>query len=53
MPFSRYVPLELKTVKDGKTSIDHKAILSEREKVFDLGGADTFKLNAETVGVCE
>lgn len=49
-----YVPLELKTAgKDGKVQIEHKAILSEREKTFDLKGADVFKLNAETVGVCE
>lgn len=46
-----YVPLELKTVKDGKVSVDHKAVLSERETTLDLGGAKTFKLNAETVGV--
>jgi aminopeptidase 2 len=46
-----YVPLELKTVKDGKSSIDHKAILHEREATFDIKDAQTFKLNAETVGV--
>ncbi|KAI5449750.1 Aminopeptidase 2 mitochondrial [Naganishia albida] len=47
-----YVPLELKTVtKDGKSSIDHKAILHEREATFDVGDAKAFKLNAETVGV--
>jgi aminopeptidase 2 len=46
-----YVPLELKTVKDGKSSIDHKAILHEREATFDVKDAQAFKLNAETVGV--
>jgi aminopeptidase 2 len=48
-----YVPLELKTVNGGKVSVDHKAVLEGREKTLDLGGAETFKLNAETVGVCE
>jgi aminopeptidase 2 len=47
-----YVPLELKTVsKDGKASIDHKAILHEREATYDVGDAKAFKFNAETVGV--
>lgn len=46
-----YVPLELKTAVDGKVSIDHKAILSDREITIDLKGAQSFKLNAETVGV--
>ena len=48
-----YVPLELKTAVDGNVSVDHKAILSERSKTIDLKGASAFKLNAETVGVCE
>ena len=48
-----YVPLELKTAVDGKVSVDHKAILSDRELEIDLNGASAFKLNAETVGVCE
>lgn len=47
-----YVPLELKIVgKDGTTSIDHSAVLHEREASFDVTGAQAFKLNAETVGV--
>lgn len=47
-----YVPLELKTVaSDGKASVNHKAILHDREATFDIGDAKAFKLNAETVGV--
>ena len=45
-----YVPLEIKKIENGKTSIDHKAVLKERSATFDVGSAD-FKLNAETVGV--
>lgn len=48
-----YVPLELKTDVQGNVSVDHEAILSERSKTIDLKGASAFKLNAETVGVCE
>lgn len=48
------MPLEIKTVDaGGKATVDHKAVLSEREATFDLKGAKSFKLNAETVGVCE
>ena len=46
-----YVPLEIKTIKNGKASVDHTAILQGRSMTYDLGGADSFKLNAETVGV--
>lgn len=47
-----YVPLELKTVgSNGKASVNHKAILHDREATFDVGDAKAFKLNAETVGV--
>jgi len=47
-----YVPLEIKMVnKNGEIKIDHKAILSERETIYDLQGAETFKLNANTTGV--
>ena len=46
-----WVPLEVKTVKDGKPTVDHKAVLQDRSTTYDLGGADVFKLNAETVGV--
>lgn len=47
-----FVPLALKTVKvNGEVSIDHKAILHEREAIFDIGDARAFKLNAGTVGV--
>ncbi len=45
------VPLEIKTVKDGKVAVDHKAVLSEREMTYDLKGAQGFKLNANTTGV--
>lgn len=51
-----YVPLELKTVdKSGKDSTDHKAILESRETTLKLDDAanTTYKLNAETAGVCK
>jgi aminopeptidase 2 len=47
-----YVPLEIKTISScGIVSVDHKAILTEREAVFDIGSALAFKVNAETVGL--
>jgi aminopeptidase 2 len=49
-----YIPLELKTVdKDGKVSVNHKAILDSRETIIPLPDAPntTYKLNAETAGV--
>ena len=46
-----YVPLEIKTIKGGKVSVDHEGILDHRSMTYDLAGADSFKLNAETVGV--
>ncbi|KAK8869616.1 hypothetical protein IAR55_000183 [Kwoniella newhampshirensis] len=46
-----YVPLEVSIVKDGKVSVDHKAILEKRSTTYDLGDNDTFKLNANTIGV--
>ena len=47
-----YVPLELKTIdKNGRVSIDHGAILHEREANLNgVNVARCFKLNAETVG---
>lgn len=51
-----YVPLELKTIdKSGKAVVDHKAVLEGRETVLPLEDAAnaTYKLNAETAGVCE
>jgi aminopeptidase 2 len=50
-----WIPLELLTVENGKASIDHKAFLEQRESVIpvkDVANA-TFKLNAQTAGVCE
>nr|XP_018263637.1 aminopeptidase 2 [Kwoniella dejecticola CBS 10117]OBR85795.1 aminopeptidase 2 [Kwoniella dejecticola CBS 10117] len=47
-----YVPLEVATLgSDGKVSVDHKATLEERSSTYDLKGSDSFKLNADTVGV--
>lgn len=46
-----YIPLEVKTIAGGKASVDHKAVLSDRSTEVDIGNADVFKLNAETVGV--
>jgi aminopeptidase 2 len=47
-----YVPLELKKVaRDGGVSVDHHAILQEREATFKVGDSRAFKVNAETVGV--
>lgn len=51
-----YVPLELKTVdKSGKVTLDHKAVLQERETTLAIPDvANTvYKLNAETAGVCK
>jgi aminopeptidase 2 len=45
-----WVPLGIKTVKDGKTTVDHKAVLSDRSGSFKVD-SDVFKLNADTVGV--
>ncbi|PPQ65107.1 hypothetical protein CVT24_003068 [Panaeolus cyanescens] len=45
------VPLSLLSTKDGKSSIDHSAILEEREKVIPIDTTQPFKLNAETTGV--
>jgi aminopeptidase 2 len=46
-----WVPLEVKTIEGGKATVDHKAVLSERSVTYDLKGADTFKINADTIGV--
>jgi aminopeptidase 2 len=46
-----WVPLEIKTFKGDTPEVDHKAILSDRSSTYELNGADSFKLNAETVGV--
>lgn len=49
-----HVPLELMTVKDGKATIDHEVILSQREIMIPLEEVHNtfYKLNAETCGVC-
>ena len=50
-----WVPLELLTVdKAGKKSVDHKAVLEGRETTIKIDNvADaTYKINAETTGVC-
>ncbi|WRT67329.1 uncharacterized protein IL334_004299 [Kwoniella shivajii] len=46
-----YVPLEVATLNNGKVDVDHKATLQERSATYDLKGNDSFKLNAQTVGV--
>ena len=46
-----WIPLEVKTFKDGKATVDHKAVLQARSATYDLDGSDSFKLNAETTGV--
>lgn len=46
-----WVPLEVKTLSGDKASIDHKAVLSDRSIEYTLDKSDSFKLNAETVGV--
>ncbi len=46
-----WVPLEIKTIKSGEVSVDHKASLQDRSMTYDLGNADSFKLNADTIGV--
>jgi aminopeptidase 2 len=51
-----YVPLELKIVdKSGKATTDHKAILESRQTTLKLDAVAhaTYKLNAETSGVCK
>ncbi|ORX33751.1 leucyl aminopeptidase [Kockovaella imperatae] len=46
-----WVPLEVKTLSGGKSSVDHKAIMHERSTTYDVGSAEDFKLNADTIGV--
>jgi len=51
-----WIPLELKTVDEsGKASIDHKLFLTERELTVPIKNVKdvTFKVNAETAGVCQ
>ncbi|KAF8603360.1 hypothetical protein BDV93DRAFT_523426 [Ceratobasidium sp. AG-I] len=46
------VPLSLlSTGADGKTTIDHRIVLAEREADFKLDTSKSWKLNAGTVGV--
>lgn len=45
-----WIPLEIKAVQGGKTTVDHDAVLDSRTATFDVA-SDVFKLNAETVGV--
>ena len=48
--FNRQIPLSIRAA-DGK--VDHKAVLSKREDTFQVDTSKPFKLNANTVGVCE
>lgn len=50
-----WVPLEITTVQDGKTVVDHKAVLEGRETVYPLKNVanSTYKLNSGTAGVCK
>lgn len=50
-----HVPLELLAVKSGKAEIDHDAVLKDREATIPLKDVKnvTYKLNAETCGVCK
>lgn len=46
-----FVPLAIKTVNlDGSSSVQHQAILQDREATFKIGKSRAFKLNAETIG---
>lgn len=45
-----WVPLEVKSVGKDGAQVDHSAVLSAREAEYTVPN-DTFKLNAETVGV--
>ncbi|TXT12780.1 hypothetical protein VHUM_01181 [Vanrija humicola] len=45
-----WIPLEIKTVTDGKTSVDHDAVLNARSATLNVA-SDIFKLNSDTVGV--
>ena len=49
-----HVPLELKTIRDGKVEVDHKVVLDKREMTIPLADVAkiSYKLNAETCGVC-
>jgi hypothetical protein len=50
---SRHTPLSILTVdQSGKASVDSKAILTEREATLDIDVSKTFKLNANTIGIC-
>lgn len=47
-----FIPLAIKTISaSGTITVNHKAILTEREAVFNLGSTLSFKVNAETVGL--
>lgn len=45
-----YVPLEIKTISDGKATVDHDAVLSSRSTMYQIA-SDSFKINADTIGV--
>lgn len=50
-----HIPLELKTVKAGKSHIDHSNLLLTRDVTLPIADVKSaiYKLNAETCGVCE
>lgn len=45
-----WVPLEIKSIADGKETVDHDAVLDGRSSTVTVS-SDSFKLNAETIGV--
>ena len=49
------MPLEPLVVEGGKKSIKHGVLLTDREDTFEIDDVknSTYKLNAETCGVCE
>ena len=49
------VPLEPLVVEGGKKSIKHGVLLTDREDTLEIQDVKnaTYKLNAETCGVCE
>lgn len=49
------MPLEVTTVKDGKPSVDHKAVLENRETTYPIKDVSNaiYKLNSGSAGVCK
>ena len=49
------IPLEPLVVSNGDKQIKHGVVLTDREDTFEINDVknSTYKLNAETCGVCE